>query len=1205
MGAGYIYVLTNPSFPAYVKIGYADDVEARLKELNRSECLPFAFRLHCTLEVPKRLAGRDVQALIDKLYPGQQAVETFDGKPRAREFFNMSAEDAYDVLFSIAAVNGALGRLRLYASDKSRLEDEDRAFFAGASQEVQAAWTALKRRVLALDGVALSFGRNYAFFSAGCRRFLACESQKKHLTIYLDVPAGALDDPDGLAVLMLCASPCGVGEFKAFAENAAGAEALMPLVRQAFDGVQTMPLKPEPKSGEALRLRFWEAFCAHAAGKAEMAAAFSFRKPCAQSFYELGIGVSSLWIHLSFSALKKCVKAALYFLDCKDLFGAFCARKVEVFNVLEPDAGEVIWREDVKDCRLYVQRGIEPEDESSWGAAFDWLCAMSLRLKGLVLKFARSAQAELDGSSGDVAVEEETGRGGEARLLSPEEERELFAPCMEAPSLAMEAEEDSQRTFEGMRSAVTQEGKDVAKDGVEGSGAQEAMEPVKPAFPEHAPAAALYARLEDAVLAFGGVRIEVLSMYVFFSVDGKLFLSVDCFEHEKLRLYLRMKKNDLDDPAGLADVAAEHDPGACRIDASSGADVDAALPLVRQSYEAAKARRKSFRPLTDFLPRLQGADFGTWVHRPGQMPFVRYAAISDELRWAISDFGKERRDLGLNDYLGVLERAGVNMGIADVSSLGAQAVAALIFCALRADRFCEGAFLGCLEDGRMAKWLARLKEIDDAEAGAFGSGQAPRAEGAVAGAETGRLAESSMPEAGGEYGALTAFIPKLQRLQELEPGTEEGGSIAGEFLGAFGRFIAEHRDRAFVDYFRVLEEAGLLKEDARRRWGDEAFVSSLGDAQVMALIIFCIRAEYHSSGGAMLEHELRDVPMVAWLKRLREIDEAGHAESRAGALSVASSPDMEPLMETILLGLAVGDALGVPFEFMKRGTFEAKPLQGGGGHGQPAGTWSDDTALALALADALLPGGFDAQQAGQNFQDWLYKGKFTARGNVFDVGGATRAAIGRMRHGVVPEQAGGKGEYDNGNGSLMRIAPVVPALLGVKDPEARFKAVRRASSLTHAHPLACACCFVFEEFLRLLSLGWDRDTGYRRLCDDFANGFPFIGGEVLAKLGRVLDGGLRYVPEPAIQSGGFVVHTLEAALWCLLNSESYAETVLKAASLGRDADTTACVAGAAAALCWGRDSIPEDWIEGLAGRDELLRIARKAAARIRAGEQEG
>ena len=83
------------------------------------------------------------------------------------------------------------------------------------------------------------------------------------------------------------------------------------------------------------------------------------------------------------------------------------------------------------------------------------------------------------------------------------------------------------------------------------------------------------------------------------------------------------------------------------------------------------------------------------------------------------------------------------------------------------------------------------------------------------------------------------------------------------------------------------------------------------------------------------------------------------------------------------------------------------------------------------------------------------------------------------------------------------------------------------------------------------------------------------------------------------------MHTLEAALWCLLNSESYAETVLKAASLGRDADTTACVAGAAAALCWGRDSIPEEWVEGLAGRDELLRIARKAAAQIKAGAQAG
>ncbi len=263
---------------------------------------------------------------------------------------------------------------------------------------------------------------------------------------------------------------------------------------------------------------------------------------------------------------------------------------------------------------------------------------------------------------------------------------------------------------------------------------------------------------------------------------------------------------------------------------------------------------------------------------------------------------------------------------------------------------------------------------------------------------------------------------------------------------------------------------------------------------------------------------------------------------------------------------------------------------------------SDDTALALAFADALLPGGFDAEKAGWNFQDWLYKGKFTARGNFFDVGGATRAAIGRMKHGVPPEQAGGRGEMDNGNGSLMRIAPIVPALLDEPAPGTRWDAVRKASSLTHAHPLACACCLVFVEYLRRPCLGRDREEAYMDVCD-FFDGFPFIEDDILGKLARALDGALADVPEPEIQSGGFVVHTLEAALRCVLNSESCAEAVLKAAGLGRDADTTACVAGAAATLCWGRDSIPADWVEGLAGRDELLRIARKAAEQIGAEKQ--
>lgn len=134
-------------------------------------------------------------------------------------------------------------------------------------------------------------------------------------------------------------------------------------------------------------------------------------------------------------------------------------------------------------------------------------------------------------------------------------------------------------------------------------------------------------------------------------------------------------------------------------------------------------------------------------------------------------------------------------------------------------------------------------------------------------------------------------------------------------------------------------------------------------------------------------------------------------------------------------------------------------------------------------------------------------------------------------------------------------------------------------------------------------MGRDREEAYRELCAFFTDGAPFIEHAVLAKLGRVLNGALADLPGPEIQSGGFVVHTLEATLWCLLNSDSYEETVLKAVDLGRDADTTACVAGAAAALCWGRDSIPEEWVNGLAGRDMLLGIARKATEQIDAKKQ--
>lgn len=121
---GYIYILTNPSFPEYVKIGYADDMDKRLKQLNRSECVPFAFRVYATYKVADRLSDIQIHNIIDMLNPNLRAIDNFEGKKRVREFYAMSAEDAYNLLEGIAKINGLTSNLAKRAMSKNEKEDE-------------------------------------------------------------------------------------------------------------------------------------------------------------------------------------------------------------------------------------------------------------------------------------------------------------------------------------------------------------------------------------------------------------------------------------------------------------------------------------------------------------------------------------------------------------------------------------------------------------------------------------------------------------------------------------------------------------------------------------------------------------------------------------------------------------------------------------------------------------------------------------------------------------------------------------------------------------------------------------------------------------------------------------------------------------------------------------------------------------------------
>lgn len=301
--------------------------------------------------------------------------------------------------------------------------------------------------------------------------------------------------------------------------------------------------------------------------------------------------------------------------------------------------------------------------------------------------------------------------------------------------------------------------------------------------------------------------------------------------------------------------------------------------------------------------------------------------------------------------------------------------------------------------------------------------------------------------------------------------------------------------------------------------------------------------------------------------------------------------DDRPL--ALILGVAVGDALGVPVEFKKRGTFYVTDMQGYGTHNQPAGTWSDDTSLTLALADNLLAGGDspDLECVAWGFTEWYDKAAYTPHGKVFDVGNATAEAIKRLKKGVAPEKAGGTGERDNGNGSLMRIAPLTFYMYGIREAEARFRIVRDVSSLTHAHEWSVAACYIYVEMLNKLRMGRKKKAAYAELREDFARGVPFISKATLGKFVRILENDISTLPEEEIRSSGFVIDTLEAAFWCFMTTDNYKDAVLKAVNLGDDTDTTGAVTGALAGLAYGLDSIPQEWREQLAAYDEVRRIA--------------
>lgn len=293
-----------------------------------------------------------------------------------------------------------------------------------------------------------------------------------------------------------------------------------------------------------------------------------------------------------------------------------------------------------------------------------------------------------------------------------------------------------------------------------------------------------------------------------------------------------------------------------------------------------------------------------------------------------------------------------------------------------------------------------------------------------------------------------------------------------------------------------------------------------------------------------------------------------------------------------LLGLAVGDALGTTLEFSVR---DSRPrltgMEGGGPFRLEPGQWTDDTSMALALADSLLAcDGLDEHDLMTRFVSWMDDGAYSSNGRCFDIGNNVRAALNQFKATCNPI-AGSTDPMSAGNGSLMRLAPV--AIRYWDDEEARHDAAARQSRTTHGAPEAVDACIAFADMLADAIAGKPRSEGLRDRVGD-----PSYAGQVA----DIMAGSWRGKARGEISSSGYVVHSIEAAIWCVARTGSFAEAVLLAANLADDADTVAAITGQLAGALYGYQAIPQPRMGELSQQGLIFGMARQLVDITKAGE---
>lgn len=312
---------------------------------------------------------------------------------------------------------------------------------------------------------------------------------------------------------------------------------------------------------------------------------------------------------------------------------------------------------------------------------------------------------------------------------------------------------------------------------------------------------------------------------------------------------------------------------------------------------------------------------------------------------------------------------------------------------------------------------------------------------------------------------------------------------------------------------------------------------------------------------------------------------------------------------SVLFGVAVGDAVGVPYEFSSREKMQEHPatdMIGYGTYNLPPGTWSDDSSLTFCLAESLIED-FNLINISQKFINWRDKAYWTADNHVFDIGITTNKAISELQQILSMEKAEVKlenlretaTEYDNGNGSLMRIIPLLFQINNV-DIHQQFDIIWKVSALTHKHIRAAMSCMIYLKLAEYILNGSNKEDSYQKTREVITKFWTEINFPLTEQkhFERLIQHDIRSVHKDDLKSGGYVIEVLESSFWFFLNNENYKNTILSIINIGHDTDTSAAIAGGLAGLYYGVDDIPENWLKQIVRYNDIKDLAERLKEKI-------